>query len=104
MVGSAKEGPSFAQFSLLSRRAILRELWTQCGLRCLGVKDDIMKNHKEKQKSQEVKTQDFMGKINFFFWHLASQLLGKFSHMATKISSKNTGKMKIQPILNKNSS
>ena len=33
-----KKSPNFAQSTLLSRRTILRQLWTQCGLGCLGVK------------------------------------------------------------------
>jgi hypothetical protein len=38
IIGKTKEGPCFAQFALLSRRAALRQLWTQRGLKCLGVK------------------------------------------------------------------
>ena len=32
------KGPNFAQSTLLSRGAILRQLWTEHGLECLGVK------------------------------------------------------------------
>jgi hypothetical protein len=39
MVGNTKKGPNFTQSTLLSRRAVLRQLWTQCGLKCLGVPD-----------------------------------------------------------------
>ena len=42
MVGSIKEGFDFAQFALLSRGVVLRQLWTQCGLACLGVKIDVI--------------------------------------------------------------
>jgi hypothetical protein len=38
MVGSTIKGPKFAQFALLSRGVVLRQLWTQHGLMCLGVK------------------------------------------------------------------
>jgi hypothetical protein len=39
-----------------------------------------------------------------FFWHPALEPLGNFSHMAThRGSSKNTRKLKLQSILNKNS-
>jgi hypothetical protein len=37
-IGNTKESPHFAQFSLLSSGVALRQLWTQCGLRYLGVK------------------------------------------------------------------
>jgi hypothetical protein len=33
-----KKALIFAQSNLLSRGAVLRQLWTQRGLRCLGVK------------------------------------------------------------------
>jgi hypothetical protein len=33
-----KESFEFAQSNLLSRRVVLRQLWIQGGLRCLGVK------------------------------------------------------------------
>jgi hypothetical protein len=33
-----KKGPNFAQFALLSRGVVTRQLWTQHRLRCLGVK------------------------------------------------------------------
>jgi hypothetical protein len=32
------ESFDFAQSALLSRGVVLRQLWTQCGLGCLGVK------------------------------------------------------------------
>ena len=38
MVGSTEEGPNFAQSTLLSRGVVLRQLWTQHGFGCLGVK------------------------------------------------------------------
>jgi hypothetical protein len=38
MVGSTKEGFDFAQFALLLRGVVLRQLWIQCGLGYLGVK------------------------------------------------------------------
>jgi hypothetical protein len=38
MVGSTKEVFDFAQFSLLSRGAVLWQFWTRHGLRCLGGK------------------------------------------------------------------
>jgi hypothetical protein len=37
MVGSTKEGFDFTQSNLLSRRAVLKQLWTQWGLGCLGI-------------------------------------------------------------------
>jgi hypothetical protein len=40
MVGSTKEGFDFAQSALLSIGVVLRQIWTQCGLGCLGIKDD----------------------------------------------------------------
>jgi hypothetical protein len=39
MVGSTKEGPNFAQSNLFLRGSVLRQLWTQRGLRCLGIKE-----------------------------------------------------------------
>jgi hypothetical protein len=44
MVGSTKEGFDFAPSNLLSRGAVLRHLWTQCRLRCLGVKKSKSKS------------------------------------------------------------
>jgi hypothetical protein len=32
-----KKGFDFVQSNLLSRGAVLKQLWTQCGLGCLGV-------------------------------------------------------------------
>jgi hypothetical protein len=40
-VGSTNEGFDFAQSTLLSRRVVLKQLWTQCGLGCLGVKTPL---------------------------------------------------------------
>jgi hypothetical protein len=46
----------------------------------------------------------FYGQTKLFFEHPALQPLGSFSHMATcRSSSKNTGKMSLIPIFNKNS-
>jgi hypothetical protein len=38
MVGNTKEGPNFAQFALLSKGVVLRQLWTQRGLMYLGLR------------------------------------------------------------------
>jgi hypothetical protein len=51
-----------------------------------------------------VKNQDFMGKTNYFLRTLPFQPLGSLSHMvAYRSSSKNTGKMSLLPVFNKNS-
>ena len=34
---STKKVPNFAQFALLLKGVNLQQLWTQCGLRCLGI-------------------------------------------------------------------
>jgi hypothetical protein len=44
-----------------------------------------------------------MGRSNYLSYHPALQPLGSFSHMATcRSSSKNTRKMSLIPVLNKN--
>jgi hypothetical protein len=44
-----------------------------------------------------------MDKKDYFFWHPTLQSLGNFSHIvACRSSYKNTRKMNLQPILNKN--
>jgi hypothetical protein len=46
----------------------------------------------------------FYGQNKLFFEHPALQPLGSFSHMAAcKSSSKNTGKINLIPVFNKNS-
>jgi hypothetical protein len=53
---------------------------------------------------KKVKIQDSMGKNKLFFKHPALQPLGSFCHMADcRSSSKNTGKLNLIPVLNKNS-
>jgi hypothetical protein len=41
MVGDTKKDLDSAQSNLLSRGTVLRQLWTQCRLRCLGVKPSM---------------------------------------------------------------
>jgi hypothetical protein len=60
-----------------------------------------MQNHEQKKKVKKSENQDFMGKTNYF---LSTLPLGSFSHMvACRSSSKNTGKMSLIPVFNKNS-
>jgi hypothetical protein len=58
----------------------------------------------KKKKWKKVKKPRFYGQNKLFFEHPALQPLGSFSHMAScRSSSKNTGKMSLIPIFNKNS-
>jgi hypothetical protein len=57
-----------------------------------------------KKKSEKSEKPRFYGQNKLFFEHPALQPLGSFSHMAAcRSSSKNTGKMSLIPIYNKNS-
>jgi hypothetical protein len=57
-----------------------------------------------KKKVKKSEKPRFYGQNKFFSWHPALQPLGSFSHMvACRSSSKNTGKMILIPIFNKNS-
>jgi hypothetical protein len=56
-----------------------------------------------KKKSEKSEKPRFYGQNKLFFEHPALQPLGSFSHMAAcRSSSKNTGKMSLIPIFNKN--
>jgi hypothetical protein len=68
------------------------------------IEGDVMQNHEQKKKWKKVKIQYFMGKPNYLSYHLALQPLGNFSHMAAcRNSTKNTRKMSLIPVFNKNS-
>jgi hypothetical protein len=63
-----------------------------------------MQNHEQKKKVKKSEKARFYGQNKLFFEHPALQPLGSFSHMAAcRSSSKNTGKMSLIPIFNKNS-
>jgi hypothetical protein len=67
------------------------------------IEGDVIQNHEQKKQWKKVKTQDFMGKTNFFFENPAHQPLGNFSHMAACRSSiENTWKMSLILVFNKN--
>jgi hypothetical protein len=58
---------------------------------------------KKSEKSEKSGKPRFYGQNKPFFEHLALQPLGSFSHIAAcRSSSKNTGKMSLVPIFNKN--
>jgi hypothetical protein len=63
----------------------------------------LYKTNQQKQKLKKSGNPRIYGQNKLLFWHLALQPLGNFSHVY-RSSSKNTRKIKIQPILNKNSS
>jgi hypothetical protein len=56
-----------------------------------------------KKRSEKSEKPRFYGQNKLFFEHLALQPLGSFSHMAAcRSSSKNTEKMSLIPVFNKN--
>jgi hypothetical protein len=74
-------------------------------LDCTGhIEGDIMQNHEQKKKGEKkVKNQDFMGKTNFFLSTLPfSPWVASTTWMHVGAPQKNTGKMSLIPIFNKN--
>jgi hypothetical protein len=62
-----------------------------------------MKNHEQKKVVKKSEKPRFYGQNKLFFEHYAFQPLGSFSHMAAcRSSSKNTGKMSLIHVFNKN--
>jgi hypothetical protein len=58
----------------------------------------------KKKKVKKSEKPRFYGQNKLFFEHPILQPLGSFSHMAAcRSSSKNTGKMSLIPVFNKNS-
>jgi hypothetical protein len=62
-----------------------------------------MQNHEQQEKVKKSEKPRFYGQNKLLFKHHALQPLGSFSHMATcRSSSKNTRKMSLIPVFNKN--
>jgi hypothetical protein len=63
-----------------------------------------MQNHGQKKKVKKSEKPRFCGRNKLNFEHPALQPLGSFSHMAAcRSSSKNSGKMSLILVFNKNS-
>jgi hypothetical protein len=63
-----------------------------------------MQNHEQKKEVKKSEKTRFCGQNKLFFGHPALQPLGSFSHMAAcRSSSKNSGKISLILVLNKNS-
>jgi hypothetical protein len=63
-----------------------------------------MHNHEPKKKAKKSEKPRFYGQNKLLSRHPTLQPLGSFSHMtACRSSSKNTGKMSLIPVFNKNS-
>jgi hypothetical protein len=68
------------------------------------IEGDIMQNQEQKKKVEKSEKPRFYGQNKLFFLDPSLQPLGSFSHMAAcRSSSKNTGKMSLIPVFNKNS-